>query len=302
MKKFFLFVRVKIELNLESKISDPLFKKLKPVGSQPPRLYGLAKVHKNEIPLRPVLSMPGSAYFKIAVQVSEWLFIVEECKINSSTKVIADSLQHINLNNDREIIRFDVSSLYTNVPVSEAISNCTNLLFSGRYKQTPVDKETFRTLLSVCSQNIIMLTNDDYYQQIDGLAIGSLPAPMLANGWISKFNKTIKGDELFSRYMDDVLRDIAKNEIEKVLLDINNLHPLLKLTMERKLKYTWYTKPTDTGLTMNFYSLASEKYNRSVVSGMIHIIIRPCSTWESVHESITKAKKILQDNQYPPSF
>ena len=121
------------------------------------------------------------------------------------------------------------------VPVDEAISDCTNLLFSGRYKEPPVDKETFKTLLSVCSQKVVMLTNDGYYQQIDGLAMGSPPAPMLTNGWMSKFDKTIKGyAELFSRYMDDILRDIANNEIEKVLHDINNLHPSLKFTTERE--------------------------------------------------------------------
>jgi len=109
------------------------------------------------------LSIPGSAYFKIAIQVSEWLSVVEECKINSSTKVIADSLQHVYLKNDREVISFDITSLYTNVPVDEAISDCTNLLFSGRYKKPPVDKETFQTLLNVCSQNVIMMTNDGYY-------------------------------------------------------------------------------------------------------------------------------------------
>ena len=86
------------KLNRENMISDLLFQKLKPVGSQPSRLYGLAKVHKHEIPMRPVLSMPGSAYFKIAVQVSEWLSVVGECKINSSTKIITDKLQHMKLN------------------------------------------------------------------------------------------------------------------------------------------------------------------------------------------------------------
>jgi len=77
---------------------------------------------------------------------------------------------------------------------------------------------------------------------------------------------------------------------------------MLIMRTNGKLKSTWYTKPTDTGLTMNFHSLAPEKYKRSVVSGMIHRIIRACSTWEAVHESIVKAKKILEDNQYPPSF
>ena len=54
-----------------------------PTGSQPPRLYGLAKVHKNNIPMHPVLSMPGSAYHQIANQVAEWLSTVPECQINS---------------------------------------------------------------------------------------------------------------------------------------------------------------------------------------------------------------------------
>ena len=166
-----------------------------------------------------------------------------------------------------------------------------------------------------------MLTHNGYYEQIDGLAMGSPVAPMLANGWMSKFDTTIKGDAtLFSRYMDDVLRDIRNNEIENKLEQINNLHPSLKFTVERqingsipfldmritnlngKLSSTWYTKRTDTGLTMNFHAVAPLRYKRSVVSGMIHRIIRACSNWSAVHESITKAKKILENNQFPPSF
>ena len=37
-----------------------------------------------------------------------------------------------------------------------------------------------------------MLTSDGYYPQIDGLAIGSLPASQLANQWMSKFDFEIK--------------------------------------------------------------------------------------------------------------
>jgi len=56
-----------------NKINEMLFKKLQPSGSQPPRLYGLAKVHENNVPLWLVLSMPGSPYHKIALEVSDWL-------------------------------------------------------------------------------------------------------------------------------------------------------------------------------------------------------------------------------------
>ena len=50
------------------KIDERLYEKLRPTGSRPARLYGLAKVHKTSVPVRPVLSMPGSAYHQIALQ------------------------------------------------------------------------------------------------------------------------------------------------------------------------------------------------------------------------------------------
>ena len=68
------------------------------------------------------------------------------------------------------------------------------------------------------------------------------------------------------------------------------------------LSSTWYTKPTDTGLIMNFHSLAPRKYKRSVVSGFVHRIYRACSSWFLFHESLVKAKNILEQNQYPPTF
>jgi len=135
----------------KGKIAAGMFERLKPIGSQPHHLYGLAKVHKNDLPLRPVLSMPGSAYYKIAKQTAEWLSVVPECQINSLTKDIADKLNKIALKTDHELVSFDVVSLYTNVPVLEAIKVCANLLYSGNHKKPPVDKETFIELLSICS-------------------------------------------------------------------------------------------------------------------------------------------------------
>ena len=309
------------ELKEKNKISESLFSRLKPTGSQPPRLYGLAKIHKRYVPVRPVLSMPGSAYYKIGNIVSKWLSVVTECNINSSTKTISDYLPSIELADETELVSFDVSSLYTNVPLKEAIEDCTELLYSGKYPKPPVDRQTFVELVSLCSENVIMLTQDGYYRQIDGLAMGSPPAPQLANGWMNKFDNLIKGEaKLYARYMDDILREINKSEINGKLNEINNLHPALNFTIEReidstipfldmkiersqgKLSSKWYTKPTDTGLTLNFHSLTPLKYKKSVVSGLIHRVHRACSNWHNFHESLKKAKIILESNQYPKSF
>jgi len=314
-------VKILKDMRSNDQIDEKLFKKLKPVGSQPPRLYGLAKVHKINIPVRPVLSMPGSAYHPIAEQVAEWLETVPECKINSSTKSISDKLKHIELAEDEELVSFDVSSLYTNVPVIESINVCAELLFRDSMKKPPVDKSTFIQLAKIASCDVIMSTHNGFYRQSDGLAMGSPPAPHLANGWMSKFDPKIQDSaKLFTRYMDDILREIKRSEIDNKLEEINSLHPNLSFTIEKEtdgtlpfldmqllhqgsqVSSTWYSKPTDTGLILNFHALAPKRYKHSVVSGFVHRIHRACSNWKLFHSSLTKAKAILERNQYPPSF
>ena len=71
---------------------------------------------------------------------------------------------------------------------------------------------------------------------------------------------------------------------------------------KRHLSSTWYNKPTDTGLIMNYHALAPKKYKRSVVSGFVHRIYRACTSWELFHSSLEKAKQVLERNQYPPNF
>ena len=309
------------ELKNKGKIDEHLYYCLKPIGSQPPRLYGQAKIHKTSIPLRPVLSMPGSAYHKIAQKVSEWLEVVPEAQINSSSKKISDQLKTIQLDDDEVIVSFDVSALYTNVPVKEAIQKTADRLYRGDLKLPPVDKDTFIQLIELASLNVIMSTHDGYYKQVDGLAMGSPPASQLANVWINGHEPTIKDDaKLYERYMDDILRSIKKSLIEYKLQEINSIHPNLKFTIEleqqnqlpfldmciihegNNLHSTWYTKPTDTGLTMNFHALAPRKYKRAVIQGFVHRIYRACSEWKYFDESLRRAKLSLERNQYPPEF
>ena len=85
------------KLKDSNEISQSIHNSLKPTSSQPPRLYNLTKIHKQYVPARPVLSMPGSAYYKIGNQISTWLSVVDECNTNSSTKLISELLLDIEL-------------------------------------------------------------------------------------------------------------------------------------------------------------------------------------------------------------
>ena len=77
--------------------------------------------------------MPGSPYYKIAKKVTKWLSMVPESKINCSTKKTVDQLKDVTLDPDEVVISLDVSSLYTNVPVNEAIEEAADHLYSGDF-------------------------------------------------------------------------------------------------------------------------------------------------------------------------
>ena len=122
--------------------------------------------------------------------------------------------------------------------------------------------------------------------------------------------------------MDDILKETKCMSSDQELNKLNNLHPNLKFTLERekdqelpeldmkiyhnhetgKLSSIWYNKPTDTGLIMNFHALAPKRFKRSVVSGFVYRIYRSCSSWKIFHLSLDRAKRILENNQYPPQF
>ena len=53
---------------------------------------------------------------------------------------------------------------------------------------------------------------------------------------------------------------------------------------------------------MNYNALAPLRYKRSVVSGVIYRIFYACSNWKNFGESLGKAKRILDNNQYPSAF
>ena len=166
-------------------------------------------------------------------------------------------------------------------------------IYDGNQEAPPIDKETFKILAQISSCNVIMSTHKGYYQQTDGLAMGSPPAPHFANGWMSQHDDRIaEGSKFYFRYMDDIIRVIKKEDKGRKLKEINNIHPSLKFTIECEnegsipfldmrimnimgnLSSTWYSKPSDTGLIMNYHSLAPKRYKRSVVSGFVHRLHR----------------------------
>ena len=89
------------------------------------------------------------------------------------------------------VIFFNIASLYTNVPVEEAIFGEAEKLHSGKFAMPLSDKENFIILAELATTNVLTLTQDGFCCKIDGLAMGSQPAPTLSNRRISKYEPNI---------------------------------------------------------------------------------------------------------------
>ena len=50
-----------LQLKKEGLLPSMIYSRIRPTGSQRPQMYGLPKIHKQDVPLRSILSMTGSA-------------------------------------------------------------------------------------------------------------------------------------------------------------------------------------------------------------------------------------------------
>ena len=68
---------------------------------------------------------------------------------------------------------FDVTSLFTNIPVDETTEIISNQLFANCMYFEGFDRLQFTKLQSLAVKNCHFTFNDRIYQQIDGVAMGT---------------------------------------------------------------------------------------------------------------------------------
>ena len=102
---------------------------MRSTGGQLFRLYGLARVHKAETPLRPVLSLPGSSYENLNKTLAKF-FDIDGANIETNTKDARETIENIAQDPDETIKSLDVKTLYTNVPLKQVIELALKKLYS----------------------------------------------------------------------------------------------------------------------------------------------------------------------------
>ena len=128
-------------------LAREIYDRIRPTGSQLSQMYGLSKIHKQNIPLRPILSIIVSAQQELAKWLSEVLDPVFQKYSKHCIKdpfAFADFIQNLNIKNETSFMcSFDICSLFTNVPLGETIKICTDALYRRKFNTPPFLEEVF---------------------------------------------------------------------------------------------------------------------------------------------------------------
>ena len=229
-------------LNLKNseKIDNATFIKIMPSGSIIPRLYGKIKIHKNNAPARPVLSMTGSPMHELAKWIAALLReVISKTSIYSikdSSDLISKLTQLDTQEKKLHMASIDVTSLYTSIPLHECINYVCDCI--NHFSCFPLPVCDLNEILITCTASVQFLCNRQYYHQVDGVAMGSPLGPILAEAFMnmieSKIANTINSQTIFyGRYVDDcvVIADDT-NKINKTLDELNTLHDNVNFTIE----------------------------------------------------------------------
>ena len=301
-----------------------------PKGSRLAHLYGLPKTHKPELAMRPILSATGTYNFKLAKWLDEKL---KPISINEFT--ISDPLRFSeelrkNGNVDGEIlVSYDVSSLFTNVPVDETIEILVQKAFHEEWfnnKYNLALKESdLRALLNIAVKNQLFQLDGKLYEQIDGVAMGSPLGPLMANTFMCSIEEKLVSDmvmpSFYHRFVDDTITSQRSLATAEDFLDtLNNCHESLNFTMEcevdGKLSFLGmeairndehfetkvHVKPTNTGLLLHYQSHVDRRYKRSLITTMLNRAFSLSSSWKHFVEECDRLKNVFVHLQYPLSL
>ena len=105
----------------------------------------------------------------------------------------------------------DVQSLFTNIPIDEAIKNAVDDLFFSNIYRGKLSKSELCYLLKLATPESSFIFDNIFYKQIDGVAMGSPLGPTLADAFLCHYEK-FRLDRcppefkpvLYRRYVDDI--------------------------------------------------------------------------------------------------
>ena len=147
--------------------------------------------------MHPIVSACGTSTYNLAKYLTKILkvYIGHSSSFVNDSKDLMDKLQSIKLQDSEYLVSFDVSALFTSIPVNQALDVNNQLIIQHqtdmdfKYKVDKawyevadhLDREDVMALLKVVLNNCAFSFQGKFYKQLHGAAMGSPCSPVVAN-------------------------------------------------------------------------------------------------------------------------
>ena len=136
-------------------------------------------------PFRPIVSSCGSITYGVAKELAKILkpLVGKSPHHINSTQDFVEQVKHITLASGECLSSYDVSALFTSVPVDPALNIIKDLLEKDHTlkERTVLAVSDIILLLEFCHKNTYFFFQDQLYEQVEGAAMGSPVSPIVAN-------------------------------------------------------------------------------------------------------------------------
>ena len=320
------FHKYLLDMKNQGLISDDIIKLIRPVGSRRSRMYGLPKVHKENVPLRPILSTVCSTQRPVAEYLKSLLQPVQEKYSNFCTTDsfnFVSEIKSVLTSKNSFMCSYDIKSLFTNIPLKEVTKICADTLYDDEnITPPPFCKSVFIKLLEFSTCGVAFSFNDTMYRITDGLGMGNVLSSLLANIYVGYLEQKIFSahckyhPELYRRQVNDTFALFRCKEDSVAFFKLLNSISCLEFTMEEEhecklpfldiliereaacFKTSVYRKPTFAGSYQRWTSFSPQSRKISLIEMLVHRAINICSTSTLAHE-LDEIRKIFKNSGYP---
>jgi hypothetical protein len=158
-------------MHVRGHIDDKNMEYLTPEEPKPDHFYLLPKIHKENNPVRPIVSANGHSTEKILGVIDFHLRSFVE-KLPSHIKDTTDYLkkmENLTIPKNTTLVTMDVTSLYTNIPRDDGIAACRKIWEQRTVQEPPT--ECLVEMLTLVLKNSNFTFDGNHYLQINGAAM-----------------------------------------------------------------------------------------------------------------------------------
>ncbi|XP_077528832.1 uncharacterized protein LOC144140884 [Haemaphysalis longicornis] len=274
-----------------------------------PAFYGLPKIHKPDVPMRPIVDYTRSPLQNLSKFLHQVLapFVGQGASHVQNSSSFVQKTGSITIKEDDLMVFFDVKPLFTSVPIDLAVNVCTAALESDATlpQRCLIDVPDLRRLLYFCLKNTYFVFMGNFYKQSQGTPKGTSVSVTAANLSMEALEQRALASfapspKVFLRYIDDCFCIIQKDEVSKFLDHLNSLERAIQFTLEvevdrklpfldvlvsrqgQRLSFSVYRKDTHTGRYLSFGSVHPAAHKQAVVSTLLQRAECLCSRPEDV--------------------